>query len=67
MTVAVPRGIVEVFGKALRLESMESPLPYPPRDLMALWRKDNDGPALQWFRGLLRDAGLKFMGNPDHG
>jgi DNA-binding transcriptional LysR family regulator len=52
---------VRLFGGALGLTAMEPPYPSPPRDIVALWRKDNDGPALQWLRGLLRDAGSAFM------
>lgn len=60
MTAQAPQGMVQVFGKALGLTAMEPPYPSPPRDVLALWRKDNDGPALQWLRGLLREAGAAF-------
>ncbi|HTI68201.1 MAG TPA: LysR family transcriptional regulator [Caulobacteraceae bacterium] len=61
MTAAVPLGLVKVFGSALGLKAMEPPYPSPDRDIVALWRRDNDGPALQWLRGLLREAGAVFM------
>lgn len=60
MTTPAPRGLVQVFGEALGLTTMEPPYPSPPRDIVGLWRKDNDGPALQWLRGLLRVAGANF-------
>lgn len=65
MATAVPRGLVQVFGDALGLRAMEPPYPSPPRDIVGLWRKDNDGPALQWLRGLLREAGAGFMARLD--
>jgi DNA-binding transcriptional LysR family regulator len=65
MVTAAPRGMVQVFGGALGLTAMEPPYPNPPRDIVALWRKDNDGPALQWLRGLLREAGARFMERVD--
>jgi DNA-binding transcriptional LysR family regulator len=61
MATAAPRGLAQVFGEALGLKTMEPPYPSPPRDIVALWRKDHDGPALQWLRGLLREAGAAFM------
>jgi DNA-binding transcriptional LysR family regulator len=61
MTTPAPRGMVQVFGEALGLRAMEPPYPSPPRDIVGLWRKDNDGPALQWLRGLLKEAGAGFM------
>jgi DNA-binding transcriptional LysR family regulator len=60
MTTSAPRGLVQVFGPALGLTAVEPPYPSPPRDIVGLWRKDNDGPALQWLRGLLREAGTRF-------
>ncbi len=61
MTTPAPLGMVQVFGKALGLMAMEPPYPSPPLDVVGLWRKDNDGPALQWLRGLLKEAGAGFM------
>jgi DNA-binding transcriptional LysR family regulator len=61
MITPAPRGMVQVFGDALGLMAMEPPYPSPPRDIVGLWRKDNDGPALQWMRGLLKEAGAGFM------
>jgi DNA-binding transcriptional LysR family regulator len=61
MTTAAPLGLVRMFGEPIGLTAMEAPYPSPARDIVALWRKDADGPALQWLRGLLREAGAAFM------
>ncbi len=64
MLTQTPRGVFELFGKGLGLTAKEPPYPSPRREIHALWRKDNDGPALQWFRGLLRDAGASLVQSP---
>lgn len=61
MTVAAPKGLVAVFGEALQVVAMDPPNPSAQREVLALWRKDNDGHALQWFLTLLRSAGERFM------
>lgn len=61
MTTPAPLGLAQLFGEALGLKVMEPPYASPPRDIVGLWRKDNDGPALQWLRGLLKEAGAGFM------
>ena len=35
------------------------------RDITMLWRRDKDGPALQWLRSVLREAGARFMETTD--
>ena len=61
MITATPRGLYHLFGQSLGLKAVEPPYPCPPRDIHALWLKDNEGPALQWLRGLLREAGSRFV------
>jgi len=61
MVAPVPFGMYQLLGPALRLRAFAPPYPVQRRDISILWRKDNDGPALQWLRGLLREAGARFM------
>jgi DNA-binding transcriptional LysR family regulator len=65
------RGFFELFGESLGLVGRDPPYPSPPRDVLAVWRRDNDGPALHWFRGLLMEAGELYMrsraGDAPHG
>jgi DNA-binding transcriptional LysR family regulator len=65
MITATPRGLYHLFGQPLGLKAVEPPYPAPPRDIRALWLRDNDGPALQWLRGLVREAGARFMEGRD--
>lgn len=65
MVAPVPSAMYQLLGRALRLKAFESPYPTEPRAVSILWRKDNDGPALQWLRGLLREAGACFMEQRD--
>ena len=65
MVTAAPLGLVQVFGDALGLKALEPPYFSPARDVLALWRKDGDGAALQWLRGLLREAGVAFNARLD--
>jgi DNA-binding transcriptional LysR family regulator len=67
MITATPRGLYHLFGQPLGLKAVEAPYPCPPWAIRALWRKDSDGPALQWLRGLLRDAGARFVEARDGG
>jgi DNA-binding transcriptional LysR family regulator len=60
MAAPIPYGLFQLLGRALGLEAYEPPYPTAERSISILWRKDNDGPALQWLRGLLREAGAKF-------
>jgi DNA-binding transcriptional LysR family regulator len=65
MVALAPRGLARMFAPALGLALLESPLPSPASEVHGLWRRDNDGPALQWLRGVLRAAGAAFMETQD--
>ena len=65
MVAPAPYGLFKLFGPALGLREMEPPYPSAGGRLHALWRKDSDGPALHWLRGLLREAGAHFMETRD--
>jgi DNA-binding transcriptional LysR family regulator len=65
LAAAVPSGLARMFAKALKLRIYEPPYASPPRDITMLWRRDKDGPALQWLRTVLRQAGSRFMETND--
>ena len=63
LVTAAPSGLVSVFAKALRLRVMEPPYPSPGFEMHALWRRDNDGPALRWLLANLQIAAARFFEN----
>jgi DNA-binding transcriptional LysR family regulator len=65
LAAAVPSGLARMFAKALKLRIYEPPYASPVRDITMLWRRDKDGPALQWLRSVLREAGARFMETTD--
>jgi DNA-binding transcriptional LysR family regulator len=60
LITAAPLGIVRAFSHALGLKVLDPPYPAETYQVQAIWRRDSDGPALQWLRAALQEVGGRF-------
>ena len=60
MAALVPLRLARIFAPILKLKVFEPPYETNPTEIVMLWRREHDAPALAWLRGLLVEmaAGL---------
>jgi DNA-binding transcriptional LysR family regulator len=52
----LPRRLLTAYAEAFDLKLFDPPYPTRPTEILMLWRKEHDGAALTWLRGLIADA-----------
>ena len=56
MAALVPLRLAQLAAPMMNLKVFDPPYVTNPTQILMLWRREHDAPALAWFRGLLSEA-----------
>lgn len=60
MAALIPLRLARMFAPMMGLTLFDPPYETRPTELVMIWRREHDAPALGWLRGLLADAAARL-------